>query len=241
MSKKTNIDPAPTPPEPDRQTAGLNVAPVPDPAGVTRGAERVAKKAKNIQEAAKLLFEEALATEQMALFNEPEFEEAMVLDGPELRKKYTGKQAEKIEWRRNMCLFLLSREVPVQDIGKLMHMNVRTIRTLAASHGRATAAFTEEYAMRLLGSAGSDIALADTKRDEASYKDLHIGAGIKLTHATALRLVAEAGEKPALDVEATEDGLGGLREILNQLEAAQNGLAPEPNTTTPTTEPEKKT
>lgn len=55
----------------------------------------------------------------------------------------------------------------------------------------------------LASSAMTDLALAETKKHGASYKDLHIGAGIKLTHHQNLKMIAAGGgeEVGAIELE----------------------------------------
>jgi hypothetical protein len=195
---------------------------------VKKGAQEVAEAAKNAKKAVGELFGKVFDMEQMALFDQPEFEEALLLDGETLRKRYTAAQAEKIEWRMNACLYMLGRECPVEEIAVILHMNLRTVAAIAAQNGRKLGAFTAQFANELVADAASDIALARTKRDTASYKDLHIGAGIKMQHAAALKIVVDSSPdgKPAEDVEADHPGLVALREQMKKLKPAEGPEKP---------------
>lgn len=175
---------------------------------------------QGVASAAKELVESALALEQTALFAEEPFEEGLLLPIEEIHKRYTGKTAQQLEWRRTAALYMIARGCPLQDIEKILHMNHRVIAALASQNGRTIAAFSEDYAKELLASAAGDIALADTKKHEASYKDLHIGAGIKLTHAQNLKATMGAGDlQPVTDIEAENPALASARKLLESLKA----------------------
>ena len=198
-----------------------------DNAAVRRAGATLEAATKRLGKTAVDVFEKAFELQQLSMFGEVEFEEGLLFDAETLRKKYTGGQAEKMEWRRDLCLYLLARETPMEDVAKLLKMNLRTISALAAKHGRTLGAFTEDFANRLIASAASDIALADTKRDSASYKDLHVGAGIKMTHALGVKLMADTGQQPAVELEAADDKLAGLREKIKSLRTATGKPAKE--------------
>jgi len=199
-----------------------------DEAAVRREQARVDRKAKGLKAALAELAEATGDLRQAALFGEPEFEPGLFLSGEDLRKRYTGKQATKMEWRRNACIRMLAYGIPAEDIAQDLHMNLRTIQALATQNGKTLAAFSEKFAGELMGSAAADIALAETKRHEASHKDLHIAAGIKMQHALAVKLVADTGPAP-VDVEAESGKLKALRDRIAQLkpaEAEQNAEKP---------------
>lgn len=180
------------------------------------------RKAKGAQKEVRKLFDQALVVEQLAMFDEPEFEPDVLLERPQLLKKHTAKRVDQIEWRRDLCLYLLSVETPAREIARLLKMSNSTVTALAAKHGRKLGQFTQAFAERLMASAASDIALADTKREDANYKDLHIGAGIKMQHAVSVRLVSESGMQPALEVDESNDKLKNLREKMKLLKPAGN-------------------
>jgi hypothetical protein len=195
--------------------------------GLTVAREGLARTAKEAGAVIKELAFKALELEQAALFEEPEFEPAFFMEPEAVKKRYTAAQCEKFDMRRRTCVYLLARNCPIQDIQRLLEMNFRTVKAIAAQNGRALAGFTEAYADELQASAASDIALADTKKHEASYKDLHIGAGIKLTHATALKLTV-SGVDPndgVIDLEEENPTLQKARQFLKarQLERTEAG------------------
>lgn len=189
-------------------------------AALEAASQNVGKAAKEVGQRVKKLFEKVMDVQQLSLLDEPEFEQAVLEDGEKLRKRYTGEQAEKIEWRRDACLYMLGRECPVEEIASVLRMNLRTISALAAQNGRKLGGFSDHFARELMASAASDIALAHTKRDDASYKDLHIGAGIKMQHAMGVKLVAEGSEKPAVDVEAVSEKRAAFLAKLKALKPA---------------------
>jgi hypothetical protein len=216
-NKTGNTSPLPSLHSSDERGEGESQTALIDEGAIRGARQSLAAATKNLGKTAKDVFDKAFELQQLSMFGEVEFEEGLLFDAETMRKKYTGGQAEKMEWRRDLCLYLLSRETPMEDIAKLLKMNLRTISALAAKHGRTLGAFTEDFANRLIASAASDIALADTKRDSASYKDLHVGAGIKMTHALGVKLMADTGGQPAVELEAADDKLAGLREKIKKL------------------------
>lgn len=169
----------------------------------------------------------ALELEQAALFSEEPFEEALLLPPDEIKKKYTGANGEKMVWRQEAALYMLGRQCPAADIARVLHMNLRVIAALAAQHGRKLAGFTEAFAQELASSAAADFALAETKRDQASYKDLNIGAGIKMTHAMGLKLAGVGSTMDdVIELEAENEKLTQAREFLKQLKPAHLAVRP---------------
>lgn len=155
---------------------------------------------------------------QMSLLT-PEEESALFLPVEELRKRYTGAQAEKMEWRRNACVRMLAYGIPAEYIARDLHMNLRTVSALAAQYGKTIASFSEKFAQNLMESAAADIAAAETKRGGASHKDLHIAAGIKMQHAMAVKLVADTGPTP-LDITSENERTAAIRAKLKALKPA---------------------
>lgn len=172
--------------------------------------------AQSLAKSAKAVAKAALNLETASLFEERAFEEAFCLGPEEVAKRYTAENARQIEWRRRACVKLLARQCPTQDIEDILAMNRRTVSAIAAQEGQAIAVFSQHYSDTLAASAMSDLAFAQTKRDEAGYKDLHIGAGIKLTHATALKMISAGGEdrETALQLEEENPALVKAREWL---------------------------
>ncbi|MDE2103422.1 MAG: hypothetical protein KGL39_39640 [Patescibacteria group bacterium] len=195
-------------------------------AGALRRAQHdVRERTKATERTLKELHGAVDGLQQASLFAEYPFEAELLLPAAELRKRYTGEQATKMDWRRNACIRMLAYRIPAEDIAADLHMNLRTIAALAQQNGAMLSGFSEKYANELMASAAADIALADTKKQDASYKDLHIGAGIKMQHAMAVKLVADTGA-PAVDVEAESERLKALREHLKKLKAP--GEQPKP-------------
>ena len=177
---------------------------------------------QTVAEQAKALARSALELEQAALFDEEPFEEGLLLPNEEIAKRYTGKNGKDMLWRKETAIYMLARQCPAQDIARLLHMNLRVIAALASQNGKQLAGFTEAFAQELLGSAAGDIALAETKKHDASYKDLNIGAGIKMTHAVNLKLAGMGGAMDnAIELEAENEKLAQAREFLKRLKPAQ--------------------
>lgn len=180
--------------------------------------KELATQAKIVQQAAQEL-------EQLALIDEIPFEEAMVLPLEEVKKRYTAENARQIEWRREACIKLLARQCPATDICDILKMNHRTVGAIAAQEGQKIATFSNQFADSLASSAMSDLALAHTKRDGASYKDLSIGAGIKLTHAVNMKMVGAGGGDEASAIELEQDN-PALQSARKFLEARKGKVVP---------------
>jgi hypothetical protein len=171
---------------------------VPDGHAVKAVREKVGRVANELAKS-------ALQMEQLALLEDYQFEEALLLPPEDVAKRYTAENGKQIEWRRHACLKLIALHCPAEQICDILHMNHRTVAALASQNGAAIAKFSQGFALQLLASGASDIALADTKRHEAGYKDLVIGAGIKFTHAQSLNMMTGASEQPAIDVDPVDE------------------------------------
>jgi len=208
-------------------------AAAPGPAGVPSAALQQARR--EVKETAQAAAQAAAQLEQLAMFTEPAFEEAMCLTPEEVKKRYTAKNAQQIEWRREACIKLLARQCATEDICDILKMNHRTVAAIAAQEGQKIAAFSNEQSEVLAADAMTDIAVARTKREGASFKDLHIAAGIKLTHAVALKMVAAGGgdEAEATEVEAQNPALESARKFLEarkpkpQMDTDETQIKPE--------------
>jgi hypothetical protein len=199
--------------------------------GIPRAEIQAARKGLAAQ--AKIVQQAAVELEQLALIEEVPFEEAMVLPPEEVKKRYTAENARQIEWRREACIKLLARQVAAEDICDILKMNHRTVGAIASQEGQKIATFSNQFADSLASSAMSDLALAHTKRDSASYKDLSIGAGIKLTHAVNMKMVGAGGAEDvgALELEAENPALQSARKFLEMKKA--NATSPNSETQKP--------
>lgn len=176
---------------------------------------------KELSNQVKTVVAAAVELEQLALLDEVPFEEAMVLLPDEVKKRYTAENARQIEWRREACIKLLARQVAAEDICDILKMNHRTVGAIASQEGQKIATFSNQFADSLASSAMSDLALAHTKRDSASYKDLSIGAGIKLTHSVNMKMVGagSAEDVAAVDLESENVALQSARKFLEMKKA----------------------
>lgn len=182
------------------------------PALIQKQREDLGRKAKELASA-------AMELEQAALFNEPVFEEALLLENEEIRRRYTGENAKQIEWRRDAAVYMLARQCPVEEIARVLHMNTRLVAAIAAQRGAQFGQFTEKYAQELMASAAGDIALADTKKHEASYLQLVTGAGIKTDKALAIKQLGAMQEDASetIDADGESEALKKFREGLKPL------------------------
>lgn len=164
---------------------------------------------------AKALARSAAALEQMALIEDVPFEEAFCLSPDEVRKRYTAENARQIEWRRDAAIKLLARQCPAADICDILRMNHRTVAAIAAQEGQKIGAFSEQYYQTLAGSAMSDLALAETMKYNASFKDLHYAANVKMTHAAAFKMIgAGSAEETAIELETENENLAKARKFI---------------------------
>lgn len=201
MNENDSTSPQPSPP------AEMELARVPV-AEIKAARKELAEQVKGVVSAAQDL-------EQLALIAEVPFEEAMCLPPEEVAKRYTAANARQIEWRREAAIKLLARQCPAEDICDILKMNHRTVAAIAAQEGQKIGTLSHQIAGTLASSAMTDIALAETKKHGASYKDLHIGAGIKLTHAMAFKLGGAAGEETeAVELAQENEKLTAARKFL---------------------------
>jgi len=136
---------------------------------------------------------------------EEPFEEALLLPQEDVAKRYTAEHARQIQWRRDAAIYMLAHGLPVHDIARICHMNTRLVSALATKEAQKYAAFSEDYAHGLLASAAGDIALADTKKQDADYKDLVQGARWKTQSALEVKLIGAGGDAvEAMDVVGEE-------------------------------------
>lgn len=175
-------------------------------AALTRGVPVAALQAarKELANQVKTVVAAAQELEQLALLDEVPFEEALTLPVEEVRKRYTAENSRQIEWRREACVKMLARQISAPDIGDILKMNPRTVAAIAAQEGQKIAGHADSIADALASSAMADFALAETKKHEASYAQLQVGGGIKLTHYANLKLLGAAGntDSAAHDLEA---------------------------------------
>lgn len=192
----------------------------PDTVALQQAQRTLDKKAKDATKQLRELQEAADEVRQASLFSEPEFEPELLMTVEERKKKYTGAQAEKMEWRRDATLLMLARAVPVEDIARVMRMNLRTITALAQRHGQQLATFSEEYAKQLNAIAGGWIALANTKAHEASTLQLATAAGILMDKALQVKGGLAPGDgEGAIELEAVDPKLEAAREFLKRRDA----------------------
>lgn len=158
----------------------------------------------------------AMDLEQLALIDEVPFEEALTLPLEEVRKRYTAENSRQIEWRREACVKMLARQISAPDIADILKMNPRTVAAIAAQEGQKIAGHADSIADALASSAMADFALAETKKHDASYAQLQVGGGIKLTHYANLKLLGAAGsgDAAAHDVAAENPLLESARKWL---------------------------
>lgn len=158
---------------------------------------------------------------QPALFS-PEDDSALLFSVEEVRKRYTAAQAEKLEWKRTAILMLLASDWPVETICRELNVSFRTVKALAAVHAQKVAGFNKEFAQILLQTGARFIGIARTKEQDASFKDLMIGAGIVMQHARETFMMGEVGEEKV--VKGDEDRAAAAAELRRMMAAiAQPG------------------
>jgi hypothetical protein len=138
--------------------------------------------------------------EQSVLWDH-EDDEALLFTPEQIRKRYTGAQARKLEWRREAILMLLAAGWPVRRIKDKLHANTDTIVALAKQSAEKVGALNSEFAEILVRMAAGFFGLAATKAHDAPFKDLMLGAGIALTHARELKTMGLLPEKESTTIE----------------------------------------
>ena len=152
----------------------------------------------------------------------------MLLSASERTKRYSGKIAEKLQWKCNAILMLLGAGYPVDTISVQLQANKRTVTELAKRSAEKVARFNKEFADILLATGSRWVGLARTKEDGASFRDLTIGAGIVMQHARDLLAMGEMGEKE--NVKEIEDHALAAARLREWFEAGVAGsAAPEPS------------
>lgn len=160
---------------------------------------------QQVAQSAKALIGASQELQQLSLLDEIAFEPEVALPVEEIKKRFTGTNGDNIAARRAQVVKMLAYSIPVKVICDVLKMSHHTVAAIAAQETQAIAAFSEVQAEALAADAMADIAVARTKRDEASYKDLHIAAGIKLTHAQSLKLLGAGSADPTPTTIEAED------------------------------------
>lgn len=182
---------------------------------------------RELRDTAKAAQSAAMELEQLALLQEEPFEEAFCLSPDEVVKRYTAANARQIEWRRHACIELLGRQCPAEDICVILKMNHRTVAAIAAQEGQKIGTVSHQIADALTQSAMSLVALADTKKHTASFKDLQVGAGIQLTHAMAFKLGGAASDDTTtVELEQENEKLTLARKFLEGRKVGSPQMTP---------------
>jgi hypothetical protein len=181
--------------------------------GAVDGARKeVAQRAKDLVSAAQEL-------QQLALIDEIPFEPDVALPPEEIQKRYTGTNGKRAAERREQVVKLLGLQLSARDICDVLRMSHHTVEAIAAQEAHRVAVLGGNVADALMASAMADFAVAETKRAQASPKDLTIMGGIKMTHATNLRMAGAAlgDAAEAVELEAEDPRRLAFVERLKQL------------------------
>lgn len=158
--------------------------------------------------------------DQILLLTE-ESDEALLLPPVERRKRYTAAQVQKIEWREECILVMIAAQViPLDRIAEAAHVNLRTIKIMAARDAERIGRDTVKFGEYSAGLSASFLHKAEMKSDAATFKDLMIGHGIARDTALAMRAAGAAAGDPnadAINVETVDEDLRKFREGLKQL------------------------
>ena len=122
-------------------------------------------------------------------------ENLLLLPRDEIRKRYTVRDAGRIEGLRQAVTMLLSARWPAETIAREMHISRRTVEAIAVQSSAEVANFSKEYARILVGVGSEFLALARTKQHEATFKDLMVGFGIVTQRSQELNSTGESGEE----------------------------------------------
>ncbi len=196
---------------------------VPDGGAIGFAQARVERKAKEAGKAAQELSEAAEQLSLTAMADVPEFEPVMLEPVEEIRKRYTAKHAQEIEIRRNAAIYMLARQCPVEDIARILRMNLRTVSALAALNAEALAAFSQDYADWLNRGSAKAFAHALLKLPEANALQAATVGGIMADKAQSVRagVPQGAGDEPVIDVTAEDVDLKKFREGVKALKSAR--------------------
>lgn len=168
-----------------------------------------------------------LLPEQPALFEVPDDDAALLLPVEERRKRYTAEQALKLERVHKAVMMLLSAW-PVETIAKELHLSTRTVRALAVRSAQEVAGFDKKFADILLRTGARWVALARTKEEEASFRDLMIAAGISFDKARDLVMMGQVGEESV--IKESQDHQAAAEALRRMMRAADaTSTESEPN------------
>ena len=191
-----------------RPTTGVDGAAI---AAAKAGLER---KAKEVGKAVKELDAAAMQLQLEAIAGQPEFEAVMLEPVENIRKRYTGQHAQEIEIRRNACLYMLSRNCPVEDIAHILKMNLRTINALAGLNAETLAAFDQNYADWLNRGSARAFAHALAKLPESNALQAATVGGIMADKAKSIKDGVPQGGEELPVIELEDPALKSAREFL---------------------------
>ena len=163
-----------------------------------------------------------MEADQPALFQFSE-ESVLLLPREEVRKRYTARDAGRIEGLRQAVTMLLSARWPAETIAREMHISRRTVEAIAVQSSAEVAEFSKQYARVLVGVGSEFLALARTKQHEATFKDLVIGFGIVTQRGSELNATGESGEEN--EIQIGDDPASVASEVLRLVrgDAGQGG------------------
>ena len=155
--------------------------------------------------------------EQIPLI-EAESDVALLLPSPELQKRYTGAQAEKIEWRRDCIIGMLGAGVfTIERICEMAHANCRVVKQLAQMHAAKISQDLQRCGERFISDAAMTFEMAKEKREQAPYRDLMVGGGILATNGLAIKMAGAASGSDAatvIDVDTVNSKADAARKWL---------------------------
>lgn len=150
-------------------------------------------------------------------------EDAAILFPPEvLRKRYTAEHAAELE-RLATAICMLLPTWPVETIARQLHVNLRTVRALAAREAEKVAGCSSGCAEVLMRTGFRWVALARSREHEAGFKDLTVGAGIIMQHARDLAAMGQIEqEKSTKEVVDHAEAAAELRRLMEGLAPADD-------------------
>jgi hypothetical protein len=170
----------------------------------------------------------AQRAEVLELFS-AESDEALFLDSDVVAKRYTAKQAEAIDFKREAIVMLVAAGWPTETIASRLGVSTRTVGALMARNAEKVAGDKKTFGKMLHNFSAHWFGLARAKEHTAKFTDLVIAAGIAAQRGTELLQTGEVVEENVLQIDG--DRSETRDKVLQMLrdEAGVDSASPLPN------------
>jgi hypothetical protein len=163
---------------------------------------------------------------QLALID-GESDEALLLNGDEFQKRFTGTTAEKLEVKRNGIVALFGCGLPVNFIAQTMHCSERIVKLLGAKYSGLAANSSKEMGKVLGGLAMKAAFHIDQKMGDARVGELGVVMGIALQRKQEMELAGMMSpeNEDVVDLEEESPALKSARKFFEDRARLKSGEA----------------